>query len=190
MPQVNPPQAAGVLAGPTALEVAGNPEPPEVKALVASPVAKSAEQLAAESAPRSRRTAAVVQVELDAALLEINRLQAQINSGPCTKGDLGEANEVCDMLQDEVNNRNAEILVLAADLEKAHKRNDSLAIQCGEQAAQIKLLVDEINANRSVAADRTVLAAPGAPAGSPVTTEQLRDELTSRGWIVALSPRA
>lgn len=77
-PRVNPPQAAAVLAGPTAKEVAGHPEPPEVVEEKVAPVAKPADVLAAEQAPKSRRTAAVVQVELDAALAEIEGLKHQV----------------------------------------------------------------------------------------------------------------
>lgn len=80
-PRVNPPQAAAVLAGPTAKEVAGHPEPAEVPEEKAAPVAKPADVLAAENAPKSRRTAAVVQVELDAALARIAELESSLVSG-------------------------------------------------------------------------------------------------------------
>jgi hypothetical protein len=74
-PRVNPPQAASVLAGPTAKEVAGHPEPPEAPEEKVAPVQKPADVLAAEQAPKARRTAAVVQVELDAALARIAELE-------------------------------------------------------------------------------------------------------------------
>lgn len=81
-PRVNPPQAAAVLAGATAKEVAGHPEPAEVVEAKIAPVEKPADVLAAEQAPKSRRTAAVVQVELDAALKRIAQLEAQPAGGP------------------------------------------------------------------------------------------------------------
>lgn len=80
-PRVNPPQAAQVLAGPTALEVAGHPEPPPVVEEKVAPVAKPQAVLDAENAPKTRRTAAVVQVELDAALVRIAELEEQLESG-------------------------------------------------------------------------------------------------------------
>lgn len=79
MPQVNPPEAPKVLAGPTALEVAGHPEPEEVKEPAPAPVEKPADVLAAEQAKKARRTAAVVQAELDAALKRIGELEAAID---------------------------------------------------------------------------------------------------------------
>jgi hypothetical protein len=69
-----------VLAGPAAKEVAGHPEPPEVVEAKVSPVAKPAEVLAAEQAGKTRRTAAVVQVELDAALKRVAELEAAIDA--------------------------------------------------------------------------------------------------------------
>lgn len=83
LPQVNPPQAAAALAGPTAREVAGHPEPEKPKEEKVAPVPKPAEVTAAEQAGKTRRTAAVVQVELDAALkriAELERQAAQVNA--------------------------------------------------------------------------------------------------------------
>lgn len=75
-PRVNPPEAVKVLAGPTALEVAGHPEPPEVPEVKVAPVEKPAEVLAAEAEKKTRRTAAVVQGELDAAMRRIAELES------------------------------------------------------------------------------------------------------------------
>lgn len=77
-PQVNPPQAAAVLAGPAAKEVAGHPEPPPEPETKVAPVAKPPEVVAAENATKTRRTAAVVQVELDAALKRVAELEAAV----------------------------------------------------------------------------------------------------------------
>lgn len=78
MPQVNPPEAPKVLAGPTALEVAGHPEPEKEVEQAPAPVEKPADVLAAEQAKKARRTAAVVQTELDAALKRIGELEAAL----------------------------------------------------------------------------------------------------------------
>ncbi len=80
LPQVNPPQAAAVLAGPTALEVAGHPEPEKPPEEKVAPVPKPAEVVAAEQAGKTRRTAAVVQVELDAALKKIGELEYEVET--------------------------------------------------------------------------------------------------------------
>lgn len=76
LPQVNPPQAAAVLSGATAKEVAGHPEPEKAPEEKIAPTEKPAAVLAAEQAGKTRRTAAVVQVELDAALKRIAELEA------------------------------------------------------------------------------------------------------------------
>jgi hypothetical protein len=82
MPQVNPPEAPKVLAGPTALEVAGHPEPEKEVEQAPAPVEKPADVLAAEQAKKARRTAAVVQVELDAALKELAEARAALAARP------------------------------------------------------------------------------------------------------------
>ncbi len=62
MPQVNPPEAAAVLATKTAPEVAGEPEPPAVEDAPPAPTEKPAEVKAAEAArtrkPRAPKAAA------------------------------------------------------------------------------------------------------------------------------------
>lgn len=105
-PRVNPPQAAAVLAGPTAAEVAGHPEPPEAPEEKVAPVGKPAEVLAAEQAPKSRRTAAVVQVELDAALARVAELEKApthdvTHSDPQNESVLAEAVAMIEALQAE-----------------------------------------------------------------------------------------
>lgn len=137
-PRVNPPQAAAVLAGATAREVAGYPEPPEVVEPKVAPVAKPADVLAAEQAPKSRRTAAVVQAELDTAMTElakaferIAQLEAQLAGGPAgepssPEEDLtSQAVELIEQLRAEAvvsleDNRKAwaRVAVLESDLEK------------------------------------------------------------------------
>jgi hypothetical protein len=76
-----------VLAGQTAREVAGHPEPAEIVEPKIAPVEKPADVLAAEQAPKSRRTAAVVQAELDAALARIGQLErALVSAGEKAAG--------------------------------------------------------------------------------------------------------
>jgi hypothetical protein len=62
MPQVNPPEAARVLATQTAPEVAGEPEPPEAEDKPPAPTEKPADVKAAEAAkarkPRASKPAA------------------------------------------------------------------------------------------------------------------------------------
>lgn len=85
MPQVNPPAAATVLETQTRPETEGKPEPSAVAAaaaLTSSPATSVTSPTAVSSAPpaptteaapvaeKTRRTAAVVQAELDAALAE------------------------------------------------------------------------------------------------------------------------
>ena len=74
MAQVNPPQAATVLATQTAPEVAGKAEPPKVETAPAAATERPAEADAA----KTRRTAAVVQVELDAANAELVKVRAEL----------------------------------------------------------------------------------------------------------------
>lgn len=76
MPQVNPPEAEKVLETQTAPEVAGNPEP-ELEVLTPpAPTEKPQEVKDAEAKTKVRRTAKVVQEELDAALARIAELEA------------------------------------------------------------------------------------------------------------------
>lgn len=55
MPQVNPPEAAGVLATQTAPEVAGEPEPPAQEEAPPAPTEKPADVKAAEAAKSRKR---------------------------------------------------------------------------------------------------------------------------------------
>lgn len=126
-PRVNPPQAASVLAGPTAKEVAGHPEPPEVAEEKVAPVAKPAEVIAAENAPKSRRTAAVVQLELDAALARIGELEsALVAAGEKAAGLVTTAQDVGEDLTAEavalIEQLRAEAAVQLEDNRKAWAR--------------------------------------------------------------------
>jgi hypothetical protein len=79
MPQVNPPEATKVLATQTAPEVAGEPEPEKWPEPPPPPTEKPADVVAREAASKQRRTAAVVQAELDVAMVEIASLRSQLD---------------------------------------------------------------------------------------------------------------
>lgn len=112
LPPVNPPQAQKVLETQTAPEVAGETVPELPPVVVPAPVAKPPEVVAAEAAPKVRRTAAVVQSELDEANAQL-ALQAKIiasheaDGPPVEKGlDLSEG--------------------IAAELKSSEARNEEL----------------------------------------------------------------
>jgi hypothetical protein len=151
MPQVNPPEAPKVLAGPTALEVAGHPEPEPVKEAQPAPVEKPADVLAAEQAKKARRTAAVVQAELDLALARIAELEAakpavqvavDVSDADGVQTALAEAVEMIQDLQTESK-------VQAEDNAKAWYRvtqveaeRDAALAQVAAQAPAVAALVD------------------------------------------------
>lgn len=87
-PKVNPPEAAGVVATQTAPEVAGEPEPPPPPEEAPAPTEKPADVVAAENAKPKRRTAAVVQAELDALQAKYAELEEAYNSGGCAFNEL------------------------------------------------------------------------------------------------------
>jgi hypothetical protein len=148
MPQVNPPEAPKVLAGPTALEVAGHPEPEPEPEPAPAPVEKPADVIAAEQAKRARRTAAVVQAELDIALKRIGELEAllakaadqavDLAQAACraapgdptqTEAALAEAVELIQSLQDEAK-------ISAEDNAKAWARVAAVEAELAEALAQ------------------------------------------------------
>jgi hypothetical protein len=156
MPQVNPPEAPKVLAGLTALEVAGHPEPEKAPepAPAPAPVEKPADVLAAEQAKKARRTAAVVQAELDIAQgqLELARkriaeLEAQqtndSGAGPVDERDaaLAEAVELIQSLQSEAKisaEDNAKAWARVAAVES--ERDEALA----QNAANVALFEEKL----------------------------------------------
>jgi hypothetical protein len=158
MPQVNPPEAPKVLAGATAAEVAGHPEPEPVKEVAPAPVAKPAEVLAAEQEKKQRRTAAVVQAELDVALQELAAARAalasvqvpvQTDSGAATESEaLAEAVELIQQLQ-------AEAKVCEEDKAKAWAR-------VAEVEAERDLALAQNAANRELF-EKKLAAQPQAP---------------------------
>jgi hypothetical protein len=145
MPQVNPPEAPKVLTGPSALEVAGHPEPEKAPEPAPAPVEKPADVLAAEQAKKARRTAAVVQVELDAATKRIAELEAALAAKPVdacigtvtvdvaesqqVQAALAEAVELIQSLQDEAK-------ISAEDNAKAWARVAAVEAERDEALAQ------------------------------------------------------
>lgn len=90
MPPVNPPQAQAVLETKTTAEVRGEEVPDLPPAVVPAPVAKPPEVVAAEAVKTPRRTAPVVQAELDTALARI----AELEAAPAQSSDAGLADEL------------------------------------------------------------------------------------------------
>lgn len=161
MPQVNPPEAPKVLAGPTALEVAGHPEPEKAAEPAPAPVEKPADVLAAEQAKakQARRTAAVVQAELDISqgqlelaqkrIAELESALAQVAAGAEIVSDpkqaeaLAEAVELIQQLQ-------AEAQVQADDNAKAWAR--VAVVEAERDAALVQLAAVPPGAAECVAA--------------------------------------
>lgn len=115
--RVNPPEAAKVLAVATAAEVAGAAEDVDAEAAgpnVEPPTSKPAEVLAEEAAKRTRRTAAIVQAELDIALERIAVLE---KAGAAKSSSKAEDLELIAQLREEAK-------ICEADKAKAHKRAD------------------------------------------------------------------
>lgn len=173
-PTVNPPEAAKVLATKTAAEVAGaaepnpdaEPETPDVE----PPTSKPAALLEAESQKRARRSAAVVQAELDIANERILELEA---GGDATA------------LQEE-------LALVMADKEKAYARADGLQTELDSVLAQIQpmltQLTDEKNRLAKELEEHLAVRALGAGAVSigATSTEIMVRELSARGYTVKL----
>jgi hypothetical protein len=160
MPAVNPPEAKKVLETQTAPEVAGKPEPEVDVPPVPAPVAKPAAVAAAEAAPKPRRTAKVVQEELDGALARIAELEANREvpgNEPQVKA-----------LQADLAKANAEI----AELKKSEGLNE-------KAVTYIKSLEQQLKASQEgEAAARTA---------GPLSTRELCEALAHLGFTVSLT---
>ncbi len=170
-PQVNPPEAAKVLATKTALEVAGvrEPEEEDTGPAVELPTSKPADVLAAESATRPRRTAAVVQAELDELSREHDTLVAV---HAALKAEVA---SYADKVREEFA---AEAAVGAADLEKAYARAESLSVELEAQKA--------LNA-RALAAIQALQAQKAELSADWNVTEKARAEMAASGPAKPLS---
>lgn len=179
VPHANPPEAAQVLEQQTAPEVAGEPEPftdEQVAALAKAEVlaehnaerATRGEAPLKRMPPLKRRTAAVVQVELDAALAEIAKLEH----------DASIAN---DSLDKEA------IATLAVENDNFMSQLDEARTAVDEQAAQITSLRETAShRDEQILRLKSKLAAAVHPeASTPI--EILVSECEARGWKVQLS---
>lgn len=170
VPKVNPPEAAKVLATATKAEVAGTPEPEAADEgpVVELPTSKPAEVLAAEAAGKTRRTAAVVQVELDAT----NDLLKQAQLG------LVEQADTIQQLRDEAK-------MAAEDLTKAHARAEEMQGVLDKQASMLTQAAVAITALQSRAGAALQLADTKRPL-SDYGTQELARAINAQGWIVRL----
>jgi len=144
MPPINPPQAQAVLETKTAAEVAGQDVPDLPPAVVQAPVARPPEVVAAEAAPKVRRTAAVVQAELDAANEENAALHARIGELAECAGDDKALEAAKDMVASlteqlrtsEAANESAAELILKLQAEKG-KQDDLIKHQAHRLTNQL-----------------------------------------------------
>lgn len=174
-PRVNPPEAAKVLATKTAPEVAGVPEPEEEELVVDPPTSKPASVVAAEAVPRSRRTAAVVQQELDALIEVHNKLSAAYEALK------GEGRVSADSVREEFK---AEVQLIVADLEKATARADELQKTSDSQQ---EMLVKAAQAITALNAGARAPVAAAAAALEDASSLALANALQAQGWIVQLT---
>lgn len=164
--RVNPPEAAKVLQTATAAEVAGAAEPPESDGpAVEPPTGKPADVLAAEAAKRTRRTAAVVQEELDAALERIAGLE---KAGSVSYLDRARAAEEC------VSQLREEAKICEADKAKAYKRADEVEATLAQAIEAIQTLQAQL------------ASAPSGGGYSDCSVGALCDALKALGFEVTL----
>lgn len=173
VPRVNPPEAAAVLATKTTNEVAGGREEPELDGTeVEPPTSKPAAVVAAENAPRPRRTAVIVQAELDAALEENAQLRRIVNSTADSK-ELDEAKDMIAALR-------AEARVADEDLKKAHARAELLQ-ETADLAEQLGAALVEARAQIGAAPNFS-----NAAQSADLSTRQLCALLNAQGFEVRL----
>lgn len=177
--RVNPPEAAKVLATKTLDEVRGKPEPeaddgPEVE----PPTSKPDSVKAAEALPRPRRTAAVVQEDLDALVTTHNKLSAAYETLK------NESLTLVDSVRQEMKAENA---LTDADLAKAIARADGLDAQLSDFQARAALVIRALN--EKLAAAGSVEGA-SCPLPKPLEDENamaLARGLSKQGWTVTLT---
>lgn len=122
MPQVNPPEGVKTLEGPTSREVAGESVPDVVEhEAVAPPTSKPADVVAAEAAKTSRRTAAVVQGELDIARGELEialqTIEELRREAKISEGDNAKHIATCNALRADLESLGAEAAEAIATLQ-------------------------------------------------------------------------
>lgn len=145
MPQVNPPAAAKVLENQTKPETEGKPEPaaqqsaPAAVTAAVSTTAASGSSAASEPEGKPRRTAAVVQAELDVVAAELAQTKAALikeQAAHCgTTGELKELRASFDQGQIEFNAMKAELEKAVEFAKSVVADNAKLAEQCPEAAS-------------------------------------------------------
>lgn len=170
-PKVNPPEAAKVLAVETMAEAGGAPQPDEDDKgpPVEPPTSKPQEVLDAENAKRPRRTAAVVQEELDLANASIATLQAS-----------------CDQLREQMAGYAAEVRKeFAAETELGKQDNAKLAARCEALQAQL----EEAEVMNASAVEMIQGLQNGAPVASAAPVEFKADHLQCEELVHVLASR-
>lgn len=124
--RVNPSEAVQVLAAKTTPEVAGVAEDVDAEEPgpdVTPPTSKPQDIIDAEQAKRTRRTAAVVQAELDIALERIAVLE-KTGSSTAALTELAQCQRQLADASDAITQLREEAKICEADKAKAHKRAD------------------------------------------------------------------
>lgn len=169
-PRVNPPEAARVLAEKTAPEVKGVPEPEEEEGPeVEPPTSKPAAVVAAEAAPRAKRTAAVVQKELDDLLALHNKLADEHQALQTEVAGYAAA------VRAEMKAENA---VTEADLVKASARVSELADQYAAENARANAFEAALSEQKALNA-RALAAIKQLQAGVVAAPTQAQDGMTA-----------
>jgi hypothetical protein len=171
-PKVNPPEATKVLSTETLAEAGGAPQPDETDKgpAIEPPTSKPAAVLAAENEKKTRRTASVVQEELDLANAQIEVLKLQLASLADPQRAIAAETLVGEL--------RAEALICEADKAKAWARVDEI------ERAYIAAEAMNGQAAQVIAA----LQAGGAEAKAPasMSTKDLCDALAAQGFRVQL----
>jgi hypothetical protein len=171
-PKVNPPESVKVLETLTHAEAGGAPQPDEKDdgPAVEPPTTKPQSVLEAEAAKNTRRTAAVVQKELDAALEELAAVKAKLDA---------QSGEMAGYAVKVRNEFEAETALLSGDLAKAHAR-------LAEQDAQLQQAVEIIQSFELSQSAAPVAAVADGVNWDTVTEAQLAKTLSQRGFKVTL----
>lgn len=178
-PRVNPPEGVKVLATKTAAEVAGKPEPeaddgPEVE----PPTTKPDSVKAAEAAPRSRRTAAVVQEELDALVQTHNKLSAAYETLK------NESLTLVDQVRQEMK---AENDITESDKAKAYTRAELAETTLADFQARAALVIRGLNERLAAAGGQEGASCPLPKPLEEHSSMVLAQALGKQGWTVSLT---
>jgi hypothetical protein len=175
-PKVNPPESTKVLTTETLAEAGGAPQPDETDKgpAVEPPTSKPADVLAAEAAKRTRRTAAVVQEELDLANVEIATLKQQLAAKSSSKQE--------DL--DYIEQLRGEAKLREEDATKLFQRNEELTAALEAAEAMNAQAVEVITQLQAGAASAPVQVPAGGLSDLP--TIVLSQALAAQGFTVKL----